>query len=197
MSIATGVGWTRSLSQGGATVELSERLRPRTPIQLHLRAPRGIAEAEAEVIWSGGRAREGGGLVHGLFFTMIAPDHMQALRDACHPLVIMRHAGVRLPLEIPVTCRSRNSEGSQLQGRTGNVNRGGLFLLLPRLLPPGTPLEVTLHTPEDPLTVDGSVVWVEPPEIWSPGESIGHGLQFHAPSWSALASLGLLLVKLS
>jgi hypothetical protein len=197
ISTSTGVGWTRSLSQGGATVELSERLRPRTPIQLRLRAPQAIAEAEAEVIWSGGPAREGGGLVHGLLFTRIAPDHMQVLREACRPLVIMRHAGVRLPLEIPVTCRSKNLEGSQLQGRTGNVNRGGLFLRLPRLLPPGTPLEVTLHTPEDPLTVDGGVVWVEPPEIWSPGESIGHGFQFHAPNWSTLASLALLLLELS
>ncbi len=196
ISTPTGVGWTRSLSQGGATVELSERLRPRTPIQLRLRAPQGISEAEAEVIWSGG-AREGGGLVHGLVFTAIAPDHMQILQEASRPLVIMRHAGLRLPLEVPITCRPKNSEGSQLHGRTGNVNRGGLFLLLPRLLPPGTPLEVTLHTSEHPLTVDGGVVWVEPPEIWTPGESIGHGFQFHAPNWSTLASLGLLLVELS
>jgi hypothetical protein len=197
ISAATGVGWTRSLSQGGATVELSERLRPRTPLQLRLRAAQAIAEAEAEVIWSGGRAREGGGLVHGLFFTVTAPDHMQVLLEASRPLVIMRHAGLRLPLEIPITCRLKNSERLELQGRTGNVNRGGLFLLLPRLLPPGTSLEVTLHAPEDPLTVEGAVVWVEPPEIWTPGESIGHGFQFHAPSWSTLASLGLLLVELS
>jgi Tfp pilus assembly protein PilZ len=75
------------------------------------------------------------------------------------------------------------------------VNRGGLFLRLPRLLLPGTPLEVTLHVPKKPLMVGGTVVWVEPPELWRPGESIGHGFQFHAPSWSTLACLSLLLVE--
>ncbi len=194
---ATGVGWTRSMSQGGATVELSERLRPQTPVRLRLKAGQGIVEAEAEVIWSGGRAREGGGLIHGLSFTLIAPDHLQVLQETFRPLVIMRHAGVRLSLEVPITCHPKTSAGPTLQGRTGNVNRGGLFLRLPRLLPPGTLLDVTLHASKDPLTVEGSVVWVEPPEIWTPGESIGHGFQFHAPSWSTLSYLGLLLVELS
>jgi hypothetical protein len=64
-------------------------------------------------------------------------------------------------------------------------------------LPPDTTLEVTLHASRDPLTVDGSVVWVEPPEIWKPGESIGHGLRFTALDWSTLLSLGLLLVEVS
>lgn len=195
VSASTGAGWTRSLSQGGATVELSERLRPRTPVRLRLRPGHGVVEAEAEVIWSGGRAREGGGLVHGLSFTLIASDDVQVLQEAFRPLTIMRQAGLRLPLDIPITCHPKNSAGPSLQGRTGNVNRGGLFLHLPRLLAPGTWLEITLHAPKDPLTVEGAVVWVEPPEIWRPGESIGHGFQFHAPSWSTLVYLGLLLVE--
>lgn len=194
---ASGVGWTRSMSQGGATVELSDRLRPRTPVGLRLKAGQGIVEAEAEVIWSGGRAREGGGLIHGLSFTLIAPDHLKVLQETFRPLAIMRHAGVRLSLEVPITCHPKTSAGPALQGRTGNVNRGGLFLRLPRLLPPGTLLDVTLHASKEPLTVEGAVVWVEPPEIWTPGESIGHGFQFHAPSWSTLSYLGLLLVELS
>jgi hypothetical protein len=192
-SAVTGAGWTRSLSEGGATVELSQRLRPPTAVQLRLRAEEGIVEADAEVIWSAGRV-PAGGLVHGLSFTRIAPGHVKVLRKVFRPLSIMRHAGVRLPLDVPITCQPKNPGGPQILGRTGNVNRGGLFLRLPRLLPPGTALEVTLHTPKEPLTVEGAIVWVEPPEIWKPGESIGHGFRFHAPGWSALASLCLLLV---
>ena len=191
---ARGAGWTRSLSQGGATVELFERLRPQTSVQLRLRAEHDIAEAEAEVIWRGAHAPNGGGLVHGLSFTLIAPDSVRILRELLRPLSIMRHGGVRLPLDVPITCHPMNPAGPPLQGRTGNVNRNGLFLRLPRLLPPGTPLEVTLHVPKVPRTVRGAVVWVEPPEMWRPGESIGHGFQFHAPSWCTLAHLSLLLV---
>jgi hypothetical protein len=47
------------------------------------------------------------------------------------------------------------------------------------------------------LTVGGAVVWVEPPEIWKPGESIGHGVRFTALDWPALLSLSLLLVESS
>jgi len=190
-----GAGWTRSLSEGGATVELSERLRPRTPLRLRLKSDQGIVEAEAQVVWSGGRLPEGGGVVHGLAFTQIAPDHVLALREMFHPVSSVRHAGVRLSLDVPITCHPKSPAGPPLQGRTGNVNRGGLFLRLPRLLPTGTVLEITLHVPKDPLTVDGAVVWVEPPEIWKPGESIGHGVRFTALDWSTLLSLGLLLVE--
>jgi hypothetical protein len=58
-------------------------------------------------------------------------------------------------------------------------------------------MEVTLHASKEPLTLDTSVVWVEPPEIWNPGESIGHGLRFTDLDWSTLFSLALLLVELS
>ncbi len=196
-SATRGAGWTRSLSEGGATVELSERLRPLTTLRLRLKATQGILEAEAQVVWNGGRVPEGGGQVHGLAFTKIAPDQVQALRETLRPLTVMRHAGVRLPLDVPIICHPKNPAGSPLQGRTGNVNRGGLFLRLPRLLPPGTAVEVTLHAPMERLTVDGAVVWVEPPEIWKPGESIGHGVRFTALDWPALLSLGLLLVESS
>jgi len=192
-----GAGWTRSLSEGGVTVELSGRLRPGTLLRLLLKAGQAPIEVEALVVWTGGRFPNGGGLVHGLAFTQITPDQVLALRAMFGPPSIMRQAGVRMPLDVPVTCHPRNPAGPPLQGRTGNVSRSGLFLRLPQLLPPDTTLEVTLHASRDPLTVDGSVVWVEPPEIWKPGESIGHGLRFTALDWSTLLSLGLLLVEVS
>jgi len=190
-----GAGWTRSLSEGGATVELAERLRSQTSLRVRLQTNRGTIEAEAQVVWIGGRAPQGGGILHGLAFTRIAPQHFQTLCDVLLPLAMSRNAGIRLPLDLAVTCQPANPPGPPLHGRTGNVNRGGLLLRLPRLLPPGTGLDVTLHTAKAPLTVEGVVVWVEPPEIWKPGESIGHGFQFTAPSWSTMLSLGLLLVE--
>jgi hypothetical protein len=100
LSASIGAGWTRALSEGGATVELSERLRPLTPLRLRLKTDQGTIEAEAKVVWSGGRVTEGGGVVHGLAFTWMAPDQFQTLRDMFRPLPIMRHAGVRLPLAL-------------------------------------------------------------------------------------------------
>lgn len=189
------VGWTRSLSEGGATVELSERLRPLTPIRLRLQSDRGMIEAEAQVVWGGGRAQEGGGVVHGVTFTRMAPDHAQALRSMFRPLPTLRRAGIRLPLDLPATCRPKSPPGPPVPGRTRNVDRGGLLLRLPRLLPAGTTLEVALHGPGEPLTVDGSVAWVEPHEMWTPGESIGHGFRFTRLDWPTALSLGLLLVE--
>jgi hypothetical protein len=58
---------------------------------------------------------------------------------------------------------------------------------------PGTRLEVTLHAPKSPLTVEGVVIWVEPVETWTPGESIGHGFRWTAIDWMTIMSLGLLL----
>jgi hypothetical protein len=192
-----GAGWTRSLSEGGATVELSGRLRPRTPLRLLLKTGQAPIEVEALVVWTGGRVPEGGGLVHGLAFTEIGPDQVVALREMFPGPSIIRNAGVRIPLDAPVTCHPRNPDGPPLQGRTGNVSRGGLFIRLPRLLSPGTAMEVTLHASREPVILHGSVVWVEPPEIWNPGESIGHGLRFTDLDWSTLFSLALLLVERS
>jgi hypothetical protein len=190
-----GVGWTRSLSEGGATVELAERLRSLSPLRVRVQTDRGALEAEAQVVWIGGRAPDGGGILHGLAFTRIAPEHFQTLCDILPPLAMRRHAGIRLPLDLAVTCQPTNPPGPPLHGRTANVNRGGFLLRLPRLLPPRTRLEVTLHAAKAPLWVEGAVVWVEPPEIWKPGESIGHGVQFIAPSWSTMLSLSLLLAE--
>jgi hypothetical protein len=58
-------------------------------------------------------------------------------------------------------------------------------------------MEITLRASKEPLTLDASVVWVEPPEIWNPGESIGHGLRLTGLDWPTLFSLALLLVELS
>jgi hypothetical protein len=58
---------------------------------------------------------------------------------------------------------------------------------------PGTPLEVTLHSPQERLTVQGTIVWAEPPDRGNPDGSVRHGLRFTALDSSLSTMLGLLL----
>jgi hypothetical protein len=85
-------------------------------------------------------------VLHNLEFTQIDPGHLQALCDLLLPLSMVPHAGVRLPLDIPVSCRHKGRQGPVIKGRTGDVDRRGLLLRLPLGIPPGTPLALTLHT---------------------------------------------------
>lgn len=194
-SIRAGVGWTRNLSEGGACVELAECLRPRMVLHLLLRTDRGSIEVEAQVVWAGEPGLSGGGVLHGVTFTGAAPDQRQALRDLIRSKGQVRHAGVRLPLELSVTCQCRDQKGSSLEGLTGDIGRGGLLLLLPEVLPAGSVLDITLHAPTGPLTVEGAVVWVEPPGGRTLGPPFRHGLRFSALGWSASLSLGLFLAE--
>ncbi len=194
-----GVGWTRNLSEGGACVELDERLPIPSPLNLHLQTERGAIEVEAEVVWEVEAEGEGGadpaerGILHGVAFTRLAPDQLQALRTLLVPEAEERRAGVRLPLDLAVTCEAKGAGGSPVQGRTENMSRGGLLLRLSQVLPSGTVWELTLHPADGPVTAEGEIVWVEPPEKRIPGEPVRHGLRFTALGWSRSLSLALLL----
>ena len=99
-----GVAWSRNLSEGGACLELAEPLPPDAPLWLCLRTDCGAIEAEGRVAWSGeGSGQEQGGFLHGVAFTRIAPAETQALWELLVAKGMVRPAGVRLPLEIPVT----------------------------------------------------------------------------------------------
>ena len=191
-----GVGWTRNLSEGGACVELAERLQPRLPLWVRLRTEQGAIEAEAQVAWAEGPPLANGGILHGVAFTQLAHDPLQALRDLILTKGLVRPAGVRLPFEVPVTYRSRGEAGPPFHGRTHDISRGGLLLRLPQVLPPGTLLELTLHTPTGPFTTKGTVTWVAPPEGRTPGGPIRHGVQFTALDWPSTLFMGLLLAEL-
>jgi len=54
-------------------------------------------------------------------------------------------------------------------------------------------MTVTLHTPKGPLTVEGAVVWVEPPGGRAVGPPFRHGFKFTTLRWSTSLSLGLFL----
>jgi hypothetical protein len=187
------MGWTRNLSEGGACLELAERFSPRVPLRVRLQTDQGAIEVEARVIWAGEPASPAGGIPHGVAFTRVAPDQRPALRGLLVSKGPVRHAGSRLPLDLSVTCTRRDREGPPFQGRTGNISRGGLLLHLPEALRPGTPLEVILHTASELLTVQGTVVWADPPERRGASEPVRHGLRFTDLDHSLCSALGLLL----
>ncbi len=191
----TGVGWTRQLSEGGAGVELPVRLPAPTPLRVRLRTDRGLIEAEAAVVWTKESLLPSGGILHGVAFTHIARDQLQAFRDLLISKGLFRPAGVRLPFELAVTCQLKGQTGPPLPGRTRDISRGGVLLRLPQVVPPGTALELTLHTRIDSLTAEGTVIWVAPPEGRTPGEPIPHGLRFTAFAWSSLLALASVLTE--
>ena len=192
----TGVGWTRDVSGGGACVQLAEQLSPQVPLNLRLQTDRGALELEGEVAWVGDPPKAGGGILHGVAFTHIAPDQLQTLRELIISKGKVRNAGgVRLPLEVSITCHRKGQAGTPFQGRTGNMSKGGLLLFLPQSYPPGTALEVTLHSPAGPLTAEGVVVWNKPSAGRTLGEPTPHGFRFTALGWSRALALGLLLAE--
>jgi hypothetical protein len=190
-----GVGWTRNLSEGGALVELDDLVPSDTTLHLSLRTDAGAIEIEARVTWAEEPPQFGRDVLHNLAFVQLAPDHLKALRDLLLPLSLVPHAGGRLPLDIPVTCRHKGRPGSAVKGRTGDVDRGGLLLYLTHKIPPGTPLAVTLHTSKGTVVVEGEVVWAQSRDGKKAGELSEHGLRFTSPSWTISLALGLLLTE--
>jgi Tfp pilus assembly protein PilZ len=176
-------------------VELAERLGPQTTLRLRLQTDRGAIEVEARVVWVSEPGDAGGVVPHGVTFTQLTPDQLPAFHDLLRSRGVVRHAGVRLPFEVSVTCQRKDHAEPPIQGWTGDISRGGFLLRLPHILPLGTALEITLHTQNEPLVVEGAVVWVEPPDRRTPGELVGHGVRFTALGRSLSLSLGLLLAE--
>lgn len=196
-TIRVGVGWTRNLSEGGACVEMAERLPAGTPRWLRLQTDRGPIEAEARVAWAEEAAPNGKGILHGVAFTQITPKHIEALRDLLRAQGEGRESGVRLPLVLSVACRLHGGSGPALGGCTADIGRGGLSLRLLQALPLGTGIDLTLHTPSGLLRAEGTVVWVDPPERRKAGALISHGLRFTTLGWTTSLSLGLVLASAS
>lgn len=189
-----GAGWTRELGEGGFTAELAERFEVQTLLRVRIQTDRGPIETEAKIVWIGAAAPAGAENYYGLTITHIAPDHLQALQDLVLPLSMVAHAGMRLAMNLPVTCRARNMGGEPpLKGQTGEVSRGGMLLRLPREVAPNTVLDLTIHSGNGPLALEGAVVWAQVPEERKPGDLIDHGLRFTSSTWSVSLALGFLL----
>ena len=194
-----GVGWTHTLGEGGACIELDQPLPSKTPIALRLQTDRGSVDVVAQVVWEAERSPEepedGGGVLHGVAFTYLAPEQMQAIQTLLPAEGMNRRAEVRVPVDLPVTCQARGSEGRPLEGTTGNISRGGLLLRLSQELPTGTIVDLTLHGTEGPIHGEGEVVWMDPAEQRTPGAPIKHGVRFTAMGWSRAQTLALLLTS--
>ena len=191
----SGVGWTHHLSEGGADVELTMRLPAHLPLGIRLRTDRGPIEAEAAVVWTKECFLPGGGILHGIAFARLSLQQLQALRGLLISTGLFRPAGVRLPFELAVTCQLKGQPGPPFPAHTRDMSRGGALLRLPQLVPAGTAMDLTLHTRTQPLTAEGTIIWVAPPEGRTPGEPILHGLRFAPLGWTSLLALGLVLAE--
>ncbi len=188
-----GIGWTRNISLGGVCLDLDERLDPKTVLGLLFQTDRGAIEVEAEVVWAVSTPGLDGGIGHGLEFRELGPKQMQAMERLLAELQPTPRSGHRLALDIPLTVTPRERPGEIIAGRTGNASRGGALLLLPQALSVGALVTLRLQTPRQPLRLDATVVWVDPPEKRQPGRAIRHGVQFVSLDWSTSLALGLLL----
>ena len=71
----------------------------------------------------------------------------------------------RYTLELPARCRVEEPPGGSYQnllGHTLNMSEGGLALVLPTLLVPGSEVTVLLDLPEGPAVAGATVVWAAP-----------------------------------
>src|SRR5574337_1729791 len=189
----SGVGWTNELSEGGACLELADRLDLLTPLGLTLRTYEGDIELNGEVVWSAETGASESRILHGVTFTHIAANQHRALRQVIRTSGQARNAGVRLPVELTVLCGRRGDAASSIQGRTGDISRAGLLLRLPQALPAGTALQVTLQTSQGPLMAEGTIIWAGHSETPTPGELIRHGFRFTNMGWFSELALGHLL----
>jgi hypothetical protein len=192
--VMAGAGWTRDLSEGGACLELPDRLEVSALIHLFLRTDQGGISIEGQVIWAEGPLQTGG-VLHGVAFAQMVSGQHQAVRDLLFRKRMVWQAVVRIPLELPVTYQLKSQPRSLHQGQTENVSRRGLLLRLPLVYSPGTSLEVALHTPHGHLTAEGMIVRVEPLEAQTLGEPIRHGFHFTDISHAAQMALGRVLAE--
>ena len=173
------------------------RLPAHLPLRVRLRTDRGPIEAEAAVVWAKECLVPGGGILHGIAFTKLARNQLQALRGLLSSTGLFRPAGVRLPFELAVTCQLKGQPGPPFPAQTRDISRGGALLRLPQVVPTGTALELTLHTRTESLTAEGTIIWVAPPEGRTPGERILHGLRFTPLGWTSLLALASALAERS
>ncbi len=189
------IAWTRNLNEGGACVELTTPLRPQVSLVLRLQTDQGAIAAAANVVWVEYPGRTGSSIPHGVSFTLLTSDHLQALRKLVAQRKDQARPEVRLSFEVSVTCHWAGLPSRPpVEGLTGNISRGGLLLLLPQVLSSGTNLELILHTVKGPLAARGEIVWAESSVGQLLGPPFRHGFRFTAIGWSTLLNLGVLLI---
>jgi hypothetical protein len=173
-----GRGYSCSLSEGGACLELAESLAPGTHLRLVLLIHQSGLALDAEVLWVGRPGVPSSSTLHGVGFTGVTPEQRQALQELIQRLAKLPQQVPRLPIKIPVWCRPTGSAGAPLCGWTDDISRDGLAVLLPGQLPVGTGVEVGLTTPQGTFSAEATVVWLEPADRLPGGELTRHGVRF-------------------
>jgi hypothetical protein len=185
-------GWTRDLSEHGVGVELDGSLRPPFPVALRMATRFGPVALRARVVWFGVPQAEGG-TPHGLEFQEVTLQQREFLEGFVQTLPDRMRMSVRFPLALPARCQLKSPAGPSLQGRTGDISRGGAMLYLPQAVPVGSVLGVTIHSVAGLADVDGVVIWVDPPDQRTAGIAIRHGLEFILLDWSTAIVLSRVL----
>jgi uncharacterized protein (TIGR02266 family) len=85
-----------------------------------------------------------------------AERHVASSASTVRALAPERRAGVRVALEVEV---SLASESNFFVGLSGDISRGGLFVVTWRKLPVGTTIFVAVDLPDGRLLADGEVRW--------------------------------------
>jgi len=193
-SVVTVGGWTRDLSEGGACLELPDRVEVSALIRVFLRMDQGGYSTEGRVIWAERPPQTEGGFYGVAISQMVSAQH-EVLRAFLSRKRMVWQAVVRIPLDCTVTYQVKGQPRSPRQGHTENVSRRGLLLRLPSMHASGTSLEVVLHTPHGHLVAGGTVVRVDPREAQTPREPIRHGFQFTDISHATQMTLGRVLAE--
>lgn len=87
-----------------------------------------------------------------------------------------RHPRFHADLVVRCLVGSGANGSRELGGTSGNLSLGGLLLLVPEKLVPGTLLGLGLGLPEGAISAAGKVVWLDP-QLTADGR-IRHGIQF-------------------
>ena len=200
-STIPGAGWTWNLGEWGACIELAEAIPPQMSLDLRLHTGQGTYFVESQIAWTEDATLArflGGGILHGVTFSGMAPIHRQGLRDLLLAQYGERRTAVRFSVDLPILSQPQGADAPRvLRGRTGNISRNGLLIRLGQTLSPGTVLKVTLQAPSGRITVTGEIVWVDPDYRQTFGDPIRHGLRFSAMDWTGPVALARFLAELT
>ena len=164
-------------------------------MRIRLQTDGGPIDIAGTVAWSGGTPTAQGGIPHGVEFAEVAADQLLTLKELLLRKGDARQTGIRLPLEVAVTCCPHEGSRRSLEGTTGDISQGGMLLVLQGRLEPGTTLSLTLRTQSGPLTAEGTVIWAAPRNSQPGQPAIRHGIRFTVLGWSTSLSLGLVLAE--
>ncbi|MBI2081821.1 MAG: PilZ domain-containing protein [candidate division NC10 bacterium] len=186
------IGMTWNVSQGGLEAELPAA-PPEGTLDLLLRVGDRAVAARGRVAWLRPTAE---GVRCGFAFTGMEPIYATVWEA-----FLAQQGGptprryVRLNIDLPITCRPLGVPGVVLTGRLGNISDGGMLVRLPAPMEPAQEVEVSLTSPQTPLTVTAAVAWTDGAPLPDGAGLIRHGLRFVPPSGAGACRLDLFLVR--